>query len=560
MTSFLSFSGGGWNTFSNIAGAITGGLDELEDSGTERNIDNLLESYNYISGNSGGTWFLTALGFSDDFRDTLEDRITADDYNTNGFNARVKEVFDGYNSSHTNLFRYSTDKEVSFLNLMSSFGFNWGDFVKSSVYDPISDYSLSSKSFSSGNLALWTAGKHLSYATGLASGSSLNADGQLEATSPPIVSRLAWDQTKGFSGINQVYTNESNFAPLSIEIEPSGLSRYRLIDTYDQEHLKIEFTHNGSSSNQTPPVNDSYLREGDSSSLNVLDPSIASSAAVAASAFPSAVRNMIGNFKIPGFGSTDNQIAYFLRSLAPISTFSNADTFQANHYYPSGVIGIGHEYSPGLFSKFDTNWQHINEKGYIRTVDGGYLDNTSLAYNLSAAAAKGELVDGFEATLYHNSTESIDGLITINGESGTNALIPEDLAALFGLDDYERKTGSTGEVYQNRESELWSLPPQIFGTDSLTGENLEPVWKYDASISDPSNDIQLRYWEVDVETKENKDYGIPGGIEGSVRIFSSLNPSSDAIPYMESIHEDYKDNFNTWREAIGTAPESISFF
>ena len=121
-----------------------------------------MESYNYISGNSGGTWFLTALGFSDDFRDTLEDRITADDYNTNGFNAQVKEVFDDYNSSDTNLFRYSTDKEVSFLSLISSFGFNWGDFVKSSVYDPISDNSLSLKSFSSGNVALWTAGKHLS--------------------------------------------------------------------------------------------------------------------------------------------------------------------------------------------------------------------------------------------------------------------------------------------------------------------------------------------------------------------------------------------------------------
>ncbi len=564
MSRFLSFSGGGWNSFSNSAGAVAGGLDGLEDSGAERSLDTLLKSYNYVSGNSGGTWFLTALGFSDQFREELEDRESADNYNIDGFNAQVKEVFDGYNSSYFNLFNYASsiaEKKVAVFKLFSSFGFDWGDFVRSSVYNPMLDDSLSSKSFSSGNLAIWAEGKHLTYSTGLASGSSLNSDAQLEATNPPIVSTLAWDGTKGFSGINQVYTNESNFAPLSIEIDQTGLSRYRLIDSYNQDFLKIQFSHNGT--NSTPTVTGSYLREGDASSLNVLDPSIASSAAAAASAYPSAVHNMIGSFSIPSIGSSNNQIAYHLGSMAPIATFSNADTFEPSHVYPSGVIEIGNEYSRSLSSRFDTNWENIIDKGYIRTTDGGYLDNSSLAYNLSAAAAKGELEDGFEVTLYHNNSDSISDLITVNGLSGSHALLPEDLAALFGLDNY-RKTGSdiVGEVSLHRESGLWTLPAQIFGADSLTGLNLDPLWEYDASISQPGtgNDVHLRYWEVNVETIENNNYGIPGGKEGSIKIFSSLNPSSDAIPYMETIHNDYDDNYSTWREAIAVAPPSISFF
>ena len=70
----LSLSGGGWNSMSNLAGAMAGSIDRLESNGLERKIDTLLDDYDYISGNSGGTWLLTSIGFLDEYQKSLEER------------------------------------------------------------------------------------------------------------------------------------------------------------------------------------------------------------------------------------------------------------------------------------------------------------------------------------------------------------------------------------------------------------------------------------------------------------------------------------------------------
>jgi Ca2+-binding RTX toxin-like protein len=88
---------------------------------------------------------------------------------------------------------------------------------------------------------------------------------------------------------------------------------------------------------------------------------------------------------------------------------------------------------------------------------------------------------------------------------------------------------------------------------------LKTKWRYDQ----PGGDIKLQYYELKVETVQNDAFGIEAGVQGALKIYLSLNPSSDAIPYKKDIHQDYFDNYDSWRAAISTSSDSsedIAFF
>lgn len=554
----LSVSGGGWNSFSNLAGVFAGSLDRLEQAGSERSLSTLLDGYDYISGNSGGTWFLTALGFSNEFRNGLVDSDLANNYNSSGYNAQIRKAFND-NISYKALKPLSNNPFLATEAILTAFKNNWGDLVKKLVYDTIpvmdGDIPLANKTFSSDFLAdplklnlTGRKNKHLTYSSAVTKGSSLDKNGVKSESNAPIIAEVAWDKTKVFAGYNHGPRASSelpitNFYPLSIEIRKDGHSQYRIANAFSldperssgkQSPLGIQYDHNGF--NSTREVVQTFPSEGNATGLGAIDPSIASSAAAAASAFPI---------------ESTNQLAYKLASNAPMATFQN------------GLL-IGNEFKEN-WKKFKKNWDDIIHKGYLRTADGGYLDNTSLAYNLSAAtrqrvpdrdyriSARNKKT-AFEATLFQNSSETDATLVNIEGANGTEALIPEDLAALFGLDNY-KKSKYSNRVQQNRESELWTLSPQIFKSENLTNADLTPKWDYRRPHfkNQKSGSVHLQYFELDVETKTNATYGTLGNVNGKLKIYLSVNPDSNAMPYKESIHDEYEENYNTWKDAITTA-------
>ena len=59
MRRYFSFSGGGFNSHSFLAGMISGSLDSLHKSGRIRDIGLLTRSVDGFSANSGGSWFLS---------------------------------------------------------------------------------------------------------------------------------------------------------------------------------------------------------------------------------------------------------------------------------------------------------------------------------------------------------------------------------------------------------------------------------------------------------------------------------------------------------------------
>jgi len=94
---YLAFSGGGWNSHSMLAGMIAGMLDgmhnERRNEMARRSLLRLFHNVEGISANSGGSWFLTQLAYSDPFSESFESPREVNAYNTTGFNGQTRNLF-----------------------------------------------------------------------------------------------------------------------------------------------------------------------------------------------------------------------------------------------------------------------------------------------------------------------------------------------------------------------------------------------------------------------------------------------------------------------------------
>lgn len=539
----LSLSGGGWNSFSNLAGAMAGSLDRLDSQGKERETDALLGDYDYISGNSGGTWFLTSLGFSKDFKESLEIKSQADQYNTDGFNGKVKDFFNTLDDY------YKLGKKMSVVEMLQDYDNSWGNFIEASVYEQIGDgKSIKDLDFTADSLQEWAKNPHLTFATALTKKSIVDKSGEKVSESnqfyPPVLSGdpMFFDfASKAFSGYSPSEEagdeySVSNFVPLSIELDKLN-SSYRVTGG---QPLSIHYSDNkyGGGVLEETKI---YNNTGATSRMRAIDPSLASSAAVAAMAFPESYGKI---------GGGQNNAAEHFKKLATLASFNQK---------PGNLQLLIDE--PAAKANMDKIMDDAKDKGYIRLADGGYLDNTSIAFNLSSAFNQGKLSEAkdssepaFEAHLFQNNSDDYSDQVDITGADNTEVSLPSDLAALFGLDSSSKTTEVSDNVIQHTASELWQISPHVFTSDSLTNSNLEATSLY------KKDDLEISYLEIDVETINNDAYNIEGGVQGTLKIYLSINSSSDAIPWQESIHRDYSDNYNGWRTAIEGAPDNIGFF
>ena len=279
-------------------------------------------------------------------------------------------------------------------------------------------------------------------------------------------------------------------------------------------------------------------------------------------------------------------------------------------YIRDGQLFIGKEYDPSVNNyNLQQNYKDISQpSSYTRLGDGGFGDNTSLAYNLSAAIRKAysgenlhlngnslsdqkekQLIhytrpedgfDKFEATLFHNNTEALSDLTTVNDQK-----LPNDLLSLFAADTYARASNQSelgytrsswlenpNNLLKNTQMEvplissaIWQISPQIFSTDSLTGMTIkkngsvtittglnDPHWEFKSIPKAGSQGVHLQFWRIPVRTVENEVYGIKEGVGGYLNLFLSLNPESNAMPYENAIHKEYAENYDVWRQAMSS--------
>ena len=93
MERYLSFSGGGFNSHSLLAGMIAGSLDALEKDERIRDLELLTRSVDGFSANSGGSWFLTQLSYSQKFLNQFKTSQSADLYNSIGYNGQIADIY-----------------------------------------------------------------------------------------------------------------------------------------------------------------------------------------------------------------------------------------------------------------------------------------------------------------------------------------------------------------------------------------------------------------------------------------------------------------------------------
>jgi len=616
MTKLFAISGGGWNSFSQSAGAIAGALDKTD----ERNIKDILNDYNYIGGNSGGTWFLQSLMGSENFRNSLTDLNSANAYNDKGFNSQVESFFTEVGDQTLiklpglvktilgklgipvmdDITVYDTTRQlkdkgkdaiadlVFALIAQEEYSQNWQNFIRSAVFGLHGDYEeqyLSPKLTSQRIESISDNNPIITMAVSGGGLSSYNNKGQ-KMDSNPLISIT--DNVKPRSSYNWGYTltgtldptprtstvrpysesftnktkNYSAYVPLNFTLDSKNGGMWF---TTDGEDLKFNISNDDYS--QLPfqfgkKTINKKVGKGGLINADELFPSLVSSSAAAPISSPRVIHDLLKEFAPLGSsgGATFNKlVSSKLKVQSPLAFSNEVGIIR-------GKRGDQQEYSlksskNPLANVLKENWRMLEKNPSFRLADGGFTDNTSVANSLSTADKQGDLKDGFEFDILHNNSESISGLVEVVGVNDTSILMPSDLAGLFGY--YSNKSSSLKspsglDFIKDRSYAQWTTPNQVFEKDALTNFNFKSNVIENKGITSQTSDPVYRFLELDVKTVSNAYFDIPAGIDGKVKLISTLHPGSNAQPKYDYILEDYKDNYDEARNFLGS--DQVDFF
>ena len=150
MQRYLSFSGGGFNSHSLLAGMIAGSLDALEKNGRIRDLGLLTRSIDGFSANSGGSWFLSQLSYSQKFLNQFKTSQSADLYNSTGYNGQIADIYQNISTKNessnspeivskilSNTNSPTTSKVIqSWISLLRNSGLSWRNFNQEITFKP----------------------------------------------------------------------------------------------------------------------------------------------------------------------------------------------------------------------------------------------------------------------------------------------------------------------------------------------------------------------------------------------------------------------------------------
>ena len=332
--------------------------------------------------------------------------------------------------------------------------------------------------------------------------------------------------------------------------------------------------------------NDGWLQ---TPNLDLLDPFIASSSAAAGLATPS-IWGSIGDrwedrtlfwdrIKLEDLAESTSQIT---RELSPLATIKNG-TLDMPSELPGGKTwssDLSYDYEGG----WDDAFNDLSNGGYTRLLDGGYVDNNSAATMLRHIQDKDGTKGKFNLTIFHNgSSDNIKGKVSnsheidgleikvgkknellasnqkksslaandpITGSSKNNyskMILPWGVAALFGKgqatfnDSYSTNDGDVVDFDTLMNPK--TVSSKIFDFDAFDSK-LEPDWEYN------QDRVRIDYYNLDVETVNNKAFGIKGGQKGNVHLFVAVNLKSWAAPYKREFLDSYDQNFEAYRSGI----------
>ena len=599
---FMSFSGGGWNSQSLLAGTFAGLLDKATGGSS---LDNLMQNIRGISANSGGTWFLNLLANSQAYLDGLNTQAGRDSYNTTGYNSQlaakyqqesfglkgseIKTVLENILSntigrSKANSVLQKIDQlaaksfstggldfwdwfagKINYLGpVIKNQGLNWSDFVEELVY---------LKGFGSDvyNSALikkiqeapleWAKSIDLTFATAVPTAPTYlgektrwlledyNTYGRVSPTNPPAW----WNQAIAPQILPLSITSSVDLSTNKRSGTATFSSGDVVFNYFDDRTLSTDTALDKVA--QTQPANITYAQA-----------TIASSAAAGLIASPQTLTTtpieesdynafwaLLNNLNI--FDSSPLQFKLFLTDiladltseLAPPAGFSG-DTFKM---FPANGNPANDD---------DNGLTEYKSLDFIRLVDGGYADNTSAAYIVREIQTKYGASTPFNLTILMNSNVNYDkeGAVVNVDSQGTKSSfkLTPDTAKLFGyattyVDPVTGKKTDPAQVsvFDPLTGLGGNVPvptPTIFDPNAWYGE--APVWTKTLD----NGTWQLSSYDLEVVTVENKIYGIQGGQKGNVEIIQLNNSSSIAMPIGPETLAEYNQNYTFAREAFSS--------
>lgn len=532
-TRYVAFSGGGWNSHSSLAGLIAGGLDGLSSKGQTGDLATLMGAVKGIAANSGGSWFLSHLAYSQPFLAGLEQASARDQYNSTGYNGQVATLFKATTPAIPDWLQTAIDalpqslktslQQAGYLlGLAGAAGeaqLSWRNFTDKFVFQPYNMLAdLGSKGLDAARQG-WAAGKDL----------LIVASAQ---TTPVVLDNIGLLQNKIFSA-----------TPLSAaQAPPQGMMTplFFLSDVQEGAGSPVASAFFGAGDVSLDLNNNKLFSSLPSlkqpvtaslkSNLSVVDATTASSSALAHLA---AVKTL----DAVGVQAIANTVASTARDMAPLASLGQGTLAMPKVLpTPSRRGGTSVEELMRLYSS----------TGMTRLADGGFTDNTAAAFIVRHIQDTEGTSKPFNLTLFKNGT--IDPLTGVRLQVGPKASdlssfwVPSDVANLFGSMTGPNQDGPLVTFDGIGGFQVPVPSARIFDHVAWFGE--QPEWTYSKGGS------EIAYYDLNVTTVDNPTFGIKGGQSGRVQLFASNNKDSNAAPVSAAILDEYSENYTLFRDAI----------
>lgn len=484
--------GGGFRAMTTDAGLFAGLIKYFEDTrGSKIDISNFLSHADAISGNSGSSWFLSCLAYSEAFKSSLQDYKYFFDPNDNGYMGLVGQEYIKYIKGNINPSAKVPAEIVDFIDLLKIISnLNWADFVGQTVYAPhdtlkvFKDINFHS-SLEHRTDALPT--QPLIYQVALSTDRAGVAPYSFLGETTVTIANAGHDEMDHF------YT----FIPTSVtSLGEKSFQQASILPTISTQSLELLYEEITSISQNNYRSTYTKAPELNFNDLSVFTASSASSAALA-------FANSIEASHLPA------EIVRTTQELATPVLVKKSSSGSIGSDYPDAA---GKNY-PIVGPE---SLESLKITPILRLGDGHYADGTSVTSGMSYFTPD-QLKNGFNVTLFGNlgytdllKTGPIDlGVLSILG-------IVQD-PKIQGIES--GKIGSSTYV-----PNLNHPSNQVFELTNVSDINNwspKPVWSYASSDSK----FQVNYYEIGVKTSKNNSY-TESGNQGTLKLWEVVSDTN----------------------------------
>jgi len=518
-------------------------------------MDDLMQNVKGIGAISGGSWFLSHLAYSKNFLQQFDSKADRNAYTTSGYNGALNRTLGNVLRRRLTpalrvLIRSAESlgvpdtalDQLSYVGKLAGFlgetELDWRAFVEQLVYQPLGMRNELANRSLEGARQSWAQDKDLIIATAIGTADTVLHSLPSTIGDDRIFSRanpsLAGAQARPL-GLRSIASQAGGFVAVADDPASGDLvlnySNDKLLGPRDRQ---VSLDVRGGI-----PI---------SPNLSIIDATVASSSALAAAAQPDAfqslLREVLQTLKPtlrPALRQSVKTLTTSLRRMAPLASFRRG-----------GRLELDIPTSSSSDRNFNRLYSKAIQAAEVRLMDGGYVDNAPAAYTLRHIQQQQGLTKPFDLTLFFNSsidtvTDPLTGVrmnVATTGNRLSSFRLPADLAQLFGrtVKEAPSRPGSLVDgPFPGLQNRMPS--PQIFAETAWRGETA-PEWQFQRG------NLQIRYFDLEVTTVTNRQFGIVGGQSGRVRLFASNNAESDAAPVQQSILTEYNLNYVLGRRAI----------